>query len=170
MINNLKILNGRKIGDLAGKYTCHHYNGSSTVDYIMTETDLFDKVRYFQVFPLTLFSDHYPIIENMDIKSINSKSKNTDQKNHIKAPGYFKWDINSKQKILKYLNSNEFNKPLDSPNKNDSLNLAVTNLTNILIHLSKKCLTFKSRSNKKKRKRNEFFDSDCYSRKKNCKD
>ena len=49
MINNLKILNGRKIGDLVGKYTCHHYNGSSTADYIITETDLFDKVRYFQV-------------------------------------------------------------------------------------------------------------------------
>ena len=34
MINNHKILNGRKIGDLVVKYTCHHYNGSSTVDYI----------------------------------------------------------------------------------------------------------------------------------------
>ena len=90
MINNLKILNGRKIGDLIGKYTCHHYNGSSTVDYIITETDLFDKVRYFQVLPLTLFSDHCPIIADIDIKSINSKSKNTDQKIHIKAPGYYK--------------------------------------------------------------------------------
>ena len=144
MINNLKILNGRKSGDLLGKYTCHHYNGSSTVDYIITETDLFAKVRYFQVLPLTLFSDHCPIIANIDIKSINSKSKNTDQKNHIKAPGYFKWDINSKQKIRKSLNSNEFNKPLEnlkqnllSPNIKGSINLAVTDLTNILIHLSK---------------------------------
>ena len=84
MINNLKILNGRKIGDLIGKYTCHHYNGSSTVDYIITEKDLFGKVRYFQVLPLTLFSDHSLIIANMDIKSINSKSKNTDQRNHFR--------------------------------------------------------------------------------------
>ena len=50
-----------------------NYNGSSTVDYIITETDCFDKVRYFQVLPLTLFSEHCPIIANMDIKSINSK-------------------------------------------------------------------------------------------------
>ena len=90
MINNLKILNGRKIGDLVGKYTCYHYNGSSTVDYIITETDLLDKVRHFQVFPLTLFSDHCPIIANMDIKSISSKSKNTDQKIHIDAYAPFK--------------------------------------------------------------------------------
>ena len=62
----------------------------STVDYIITETYLFDKVRYFQILPLTLFSDHCPVIANMDIKSVNSKSKNTDQKYHIKAPGYFK--------------------------------------------------------------------------------
>ena len=87
MVNNLKILNGGKIGDFVGKY---HYNGSSTVDYIITETDLFDKVRYFQVLPLTLSSDHCPILANMDIKSINSKSNNTDQKNHIKAPGCYK--------------------------------------------------------------------------------
>ena len=109
----------------------------------------------------------------MNIKSINSKSKNTDQKNHTKAPCYYKWDINSKQKISKYFNTNEFNKPLGnleqhllSPNKNDSLNLAVTDLTKILINLSKKCLQFKSRSNKKKRKKNEYFDSDCYSKRK----
>ena len=167
MINNLKILNERKISDFVGKYTCHHYNGSSIVYYIITEIDLFDKVRYFQVLPLALFSDHCPIIANMDIKSINSKSKNADQENHIKAPGYFKWDINSKQKILKYLNSNEFNRLLEnlkqnfvSPNKNDSLSLAVTDIANILIHLSKKCLKLKSRSNKK-RKKNEYFDTDC---------
>ena len=71
------------------------------------------------------------------------------------------------------MNTNEFNKPLEnlkqrllSPNKNDSLNLAVTDLTKILINLSKKCLKFKSRSNKKKRKKNEYFDSDCYSKRK----
>ena len=75
------------------------------------------------------------------------------------------------QKILKYLNSNEFNKPLEnlrqnflSPYKNDSLNLAVTDLTNILIHLSKICFKINSITNKKKRKKHEYFDSDCYSK------
>ena len=47
----------------------------STVDYIITETYLFDKVRYFQILPLTLFSDHCPVIANMDIKSVNSNLK-----------------------------------------------------------------------------------------------
>ena len=32
---NLRILNGRIVGDLDGKKTCFHYNGSSVVDYLI---------------------------------------------------------------------------------------------------------------------------------------
>ena len=32
---NLRILNGRIVGDLEGKKTCFHYNGSSVVDYVI---------------------------------------------------------------------------------------------------------------------------------------
>ena len=71
MVNNLKILNGRKIGDLTGKYTCHQYNGSSVVDYITVEPNIFDKINYFQVLPLTTYSDHCQIIANLDIKPKN---------------------------------------------------------------------------------------------------
>ena len=38
LTHNLKLLNGRTIGDLTGKYTCYKYNGNSIVDYIMTQT------------------------------------------------------------------------------------------------------------------------------------
>ena len=30
---NMKILNGRKIGDLSGSYTCYEWNGQSLIDY-----------------------------------------------------------------------------------------------------------------------------------------
>ena len=30
---HLTIANGRTLGDLQGKFTCHHWNGSSCVDY-----------------------------------------------------------------------------------------------------------------------------------------
>ena len=53
IINNLKILNLMKIGDLTVKYTCHQYNGSSAVDYIIAESNIFDKINYFQVLPIT---------------------------------------------------------------------------------------------------------------------
>ena len=31
----ITILNGSVLGDIAGKYTCHLYNGSSIVDYVL---------------------------------------------------------------------------------------------------------------------------------------
>ena len=33
--SHLIILNGRVLGDLKGSKTCHKYNGSSTVDYMI---------------------------------------------------------------------------------------------------------------------------------------
>ena len=35
-INNYFVANGRKIGDLFGRYTCHQKKGSSVVDYPTT--------------------------------------------------------------------------------------------------------------------------------------
>ena len=50
MVNNLKILNGRKIGDLTEKYTYHQYNGSSVVDYVIAGTNIYKKINYFKFF------------------------------------------------------------------------------------------------------------------------
>ena len=36
----LRFLNGRIVGDCPGKKTCYKYNGSSTVDYVITEAFL----------------------------------------------------------------------------------------------------------------------------------
>ena len=33
----MRIINGRIIGDMNGKFTCHKYNGSSVVDYVITD-------------------------------------------------------------------------------------------------------------------------------------
>ena len=126
MINNLKILNGRKIGDLTGKYTCHQYNGSSVVDYIL------NKINYFQVLPLATYSDHCQIVANLDIKPKNPT--NTGGKTYAKAPGQFKWDSNSKQKVNSYLRFHDFTKAIKILQQNLKLatsdihmNTAVTN-------------------------------------------
>ena len=37
----LRILNGRILSDLEGKFTCHKWNGSSTVNYGMLQNSLF---------------------------------------------------------------------------------------------------------------------------------
>ena len=56
--HSLKILNGRTIGDLTGKFTCFAYNGNSTVDLVLAENTVKQKVNYFKILPLTDWSDH----------------------------------------------------------------------------------------------------------------
>ena len=43
---NLRILNGRIVGDLEDKKTCFHCNGSSVVDYVMGSKSILRNVRY----------------------------------------------------------------------------------------------------------------------------
>ena len=58
----LRILNGRVLGDLFGKYTCFTPRGNSAVDYAAVSPRLFKSVRYFSVSNLMpQLSDHSPI-------------------------------------------------------------------------------------------------------------
>ena len=55
----LRILNGRKLGDLNGDLTCYKHNGSSLVDYCIVSELLYDKINYFEVSNhLSDLSDH----------------------------------------------------------------------------------------------------------------
>jgi len=57
--HQLRILNGRKLGDYGGYYTCHQYNGSSVVDYGICSTTLLDSIPYFKTHTLIgTVSDH----------------------------------------------------------------------------------------------------------------
>ena len=174
MINNFKILNGRKIGGLTGKYTCYQYNGSSVADYIIAEPNIFNKMNYFQVLPLATYSDHCQIVANLDIKPKNPT--NTDGKSYVEAPGQFKWDSNSKQKVNSYLRSHDFTKAIKILKQNLSqlhqtyiyMNTAVTDLTNILVNVSRNCLKL-NKTQKRKTKSNknrEYFDYECYLKRK----
>ena len=57
----LRILNGRTLGDLRGKYTCITYNGCSVVDYTLVSSSPLQGKRSFMVNNLTPISDHFPI-------------------------------------------------------------------------------------------------------------
>ncbi len=58
--NSLCFLNGRKLGDRMGNYTCFTYNGVSVVDYAIVSQKRFDSIKFFEVLPLTLLSNHCP--------------------------------------------------------------------------------------------------------------
>ena len=58
---DMKLLNGSTLGDVFGRYTCLHYNGSSVVDYMMVSNCLASYVSHFRVLDFTNISDHRPI-------------------------------------------------------------------------------------------------------------
>ena len=70
--NNLRIANGRTIGDLFGKKTCFQYNGSSLVDYVICSKNLLSYIQFLKVFPLLPhLSDHCQISYNIKISQRN---------------------------------------------------------------------------------------------------
>jgi len=91
---NLRILNGRTLGDLKGEFTCLKYNGSSVVDYMAVDNDLANSVSYFKVLPFTPYSDHRPLELRLETNTTPWRDNDLDEK--IKdledqSPGY-KWD------------------------------------------------------------------------------
>ena len=57
----LIILNGRTVGDILGDHTCYKYNGCSAIDYMCVSSNLYEKINYFRVHHLNIYSDHTPI-------------------------------------------------------------------------------------------------------------
>ena len=49
MTHNLVINNGRKPGDMYGKYTSIQWNGSSVVDYVLSSYELFEDIPTLRV-------------------------------------------------------------------------------------------------------------------------
>jgi exonuclease III len=57
--SGLRILNGRKLGDLFGNYTCFNHRGNpSVIDYMLCDIALFPNIDYFYVHDLVPFSIH----------------------------------------------------------------------------------------------------------------
>ena len=57
-IGNKRILNGRKTGDVTGKYTSYQKTGVSVIDYGIVSEPLWKDIISFQVHPISIYSDH----------------------------------------------------------------------------------------------------------------
>ena len=106
-MSGIRIVNGRKIGDSMGKKTCHEWNGSSTVDYMLADESLFHLIQSFKIHnTLSHLSDHCPFSTilnlycNKEHISINKKA--------MPAPKRIKWNqINESLFKLKLSNYKE---------------------------------------------------------------
>ena len=123
---NMKILNGRVLGDLLGKYTYIGYNGISTVDYVLcTENFLTSNyIQSFQVDELTLLSDHRLI--HVTLKSdLHKKETLTKEKAIPKTT--------KRNKNFNLKNHDAFATELNTLMNNDIVNLLINKLETINI-------------------------------------
>ena len=80
----LRICNGRKLGDIFGSYTCYTPYGQSCVDYCLVSPRLFDSVQTFSVGQMSTLSDHCPI---RTVLSVNILTNNIQENyNYIESP------------------------------------------------------------------------------------
>ena len=115
--NQLKILNGRTLGDTTGKMTCHKYNGSSVVDYFVITSWARDHVNSLQVKEFTSYSDHCPLV--LKLTTFEPFVANFQLPDFSDFPCGYKWDSNTSHSLFK--------KALTSPEIVNNLECIVTN-------------------------------------------
>ena len=118
--SQIRILNGRTMGDTRGKATFHGFNGSSIDDYCICSATLLGDVNNFCVndFDATL-SDHALILVN-----IQSYFCQQDTDNPREAPKSIIWDdvkMTNFKNILSFICKNAFFKELTDIHNNSVL-------------------------------------------------
>jgi hypothetical protein len=98
---NVRLLNGRTLGDNVGKYTCYK-NGTSTIDYGMVDQNCYNDICFFKVNDLHRhLSDHCSL--SIMLKAEFTIQKENNKCKTFKLPAQFKWDNSSHELFRKSL-------------------------------------------------------------------
>ena len=154
------IANGRTIGDLQGKLTCHQHNGSSTVDYAIINETLTDYIQNFRILNPDTGSDHSPIKLNITLRQKLTEEKN----DNSKLPPKILWNDVTKQSFEIKINSpstlnklNELNNKLSL--KSDNVDEVLSELIDLITPESKK--KHMTKRSKTKRPPKKWYDHTC---------
>ena len=166
--SQLRILNGRTIGDTIGKPTFHGYNGSSIDDYCICSADFMNSIRYFKVLDFDVtFSDHCPILVN--VQSLYCQHEKTSSQR--KSPKHVKWDDNKRTSFLNHINminKQQFLKRLSEFSNQESV--MCNNIDEMVSYFSltlqqaahiNKAQTSVKFSQKRRKRKKTWYDRDC---------
>jgi exonuclease III len=176
--NKMRILNGRTLGDLKGKYTCHRPGGSSVVDYGLVNEDFMQNVNFFKIHDFNgQLSDHCKIcVQIRGEPQIPKKPEsNSERENDTKKPKGYRWDSEaSATRFIEQLQSTCIINKLDSLTTNidhSTNDDTITKLNEILNETADLSLKRKPhKSTKRKRKSyKKWYDEDCESIRRNLK-
>ena len=168
---NLVIMNGRAFGDSFGKFTCHKYNGSSVVDYLCVDRELFYDIQYFEVCDFDMsISDHC-----MLSLSLETGVRDTAPPSKLESLGQqFKWGPESETKFVTVLQSPEFRNKIQG--MHDQLvkcSLTINEMTErvnkIILQAASRTLLRKRDRKQSKKKHKRWFGKSCRELKKDLK-
>ena len=140
--SQIRVLNGRFIGDIMGNLTCYKSNGASTVDYALADVNLMKNISFFQISDPSYLSDHAQIAVHIKCY-ISLNYMNSHNKPNFLNYSY-KWEGISKQKLLETLGEEktieeiiEFENNVFQKN-NPGIESAQKQLADIFEHLAKR--------------------------------
>ena len=155
------IANGRTLGDLQGKVTCHQNRGSSTVDYAIITENLNSFVRRFQVLDPSTGSDHSPISLEMHLPQTNVNNIKTNNREERIAP-QCKWNDITRRMFLSKIQSEESNKTvhcIETLLDQGDIDVAVEKLGN-LMNISP--MHHLKRKQPRKQRTKKWYDYTCH--------
>ena len=118
--SDMAIVNGRMLGDIPGNLTSYQSSGNSVIDYAIASHNMLDRINYFQVSPLSLYSDHCLIKTSIHlITKTHANTGNNSSDVLEPLPLKYKWNEIGKEKFIKTITSHEFkNKIIHLNSKN----------------------------------------------------
>lgn len=164
----LRMLNGRFLGDSLGYFTFNNNNGQSTVDYMISSQNLFYDVEHFMVHSQLEFSDHCMISVYLKC-GVQREVTPIVNKTYI---GHYIWDNNASDSFRDALLEKEavddilhLNSLLDDENYNN-IDFLVSKTNTIYLCAASKTLIFKRpmRPNNKRKEakpRKTWMSNDC---------
>ena len=164
--SNLRVINGRILGDLSGSFTCYEWNDHSQIDYFLTTPDIFPLFKYLKVEQKTEYSDHCLISCGINLFRMSQTPASS---NYLRLPTKYIRNRNPDhiKKVMKIDSTqsllNEFlTKPLEQINR-DNIDNATQDVISIINKVMDTCLQIKRKQrNRKPRFYNKrFFDQEC---------
>ena len=158
--SGLRILNGRSFGDSNGNFTCHRYNGSSVLDYVIAQECVLSSLRYFRVHEfMGNLSDHCKLSFGLKL-AIDIHV----QKEKLKRKAPFKYKLNEqsmnafKYKISQQATVNEF---IDISCKDANIDDQTKSIVKLIHDVAQSCFTKCNAKTRRKKKHKKWFNSSC---------
>ena len=172
--SKMRIVNGRKLGDLTGKCTCYSANANhpTCIDYVIADFTVFPSVNYMLVHKTSWFSDHCMLTYGVKCKQpdLNLTYNSNMYRNKLEPlPHRPLWE-NTDPKMFKFALETICKNDIDAllakdynPENRLEIDAAINELNLIFDKVSRFMLKYKSvRKQKKKRALPKFVNKNCH--------